>query len=1045
MSRLEEYLVLNRYLHDVLGAPDFETLKGLLSPLAEGPDAGGQSHFGNALRGLPGSQIPADKLALYDGRIMAWEADLRQARPGFRHFRYFQYLALLYAEIFLDKLTDSPPLLLAELNAFLRRLKNYEPVLYDFPDFTAGDLRRLAFFMATGSGKTLLMHVNIRQILHYLRQGAHPEALLPGAAKTRRFDNIILITPNEGLSAQHIAELRASGLGAAPFIANPYAKGTSFAPFVKVIEIHKLAEKASKDGKSLVMESIGQNNLVIVDEGHKGTGSAAQTWKKRQKYLSGGGFLLEYSATFAQAIGAAGKKAKDALRREYGKAILFDYSYAHFYGDGFGKDFRVLNLKRAAARQAHELLVGGLLTFYHQLFLYRNNRAAFRPYNLEKPLWVLLGSSVNATYTRRRQKRSDVAELVAFLRRFLEEPDWAKTVMARILAGQSGFEDENGRDLFAPHIEYLLGQDAAALYDEMRQTVFRGGGGLEVWQIKQADGEFGLRLSQADEAAPYFGVINIGDAAAFRKYLAAHLGLTVQEDMFRPSQFDIVDAPDSPIYLLAGARKFIEGWSSWRVSSMGLLNVGKGEGSQIIQLFGRGVRLKGRQMSLKRSAALPGAQGRPPGIAHLETLSIFGWNADYIQRFQEFIENEDVPQELTLPLIQTASWPDKKLPLPETKPGFAVARLTWTLDDSGPDVKLDKMPQATAAATRGAGKQAAQSKGAAGGRLELKFTDPRYLRLLDRQALYHELLAYKRLRGYDNLYLPAGALDAILQKRCRVTLPAGEQMPETVQRAAATLLKSYMDRFVRMKERQAVSQNVQPGWLAGNDPRLQTEYRLRARGDQQLLLQLRAALNQVKSDWQYLPASGYYLWPSPPLPRLYFDRSLFNPLLLAGHSKDIVVSPPPLNEMETQFLQDLQQFWQVNHAQAAYRDCELYVLRNLAVSGISLFHRAGFYPDFILWLHNRQTAETKALFIEPHGLHHEGLSGNADKFAALTAVRALSGRPDFQKAQVTLDGYVLTNSKLEDIRDANGRDWPALEAAYPLKRMEGDYIRDILA
>jgi len=50
--------------------------------------------------------------------------------------------------------------------------------------------------------------------------------------------------------------------------------------------------------------------------------------------------------------------------------------------------------------------------------------------------------------------------------------------------------------------------------------------------------------------------------------------------------------------LLIGSKKFSEGWSSWRVSSMGLMNVGKSEGSQIIQLFGRGVRLKGYQFSL---------------------------------------------------------------------------------------------------------------------------------------------------------------------------------------------------------------------------------------------------------------------------------------------------------------------------------------------------------------------------------------------------------------------------------------------------------------
>ena len=55
---------------------------------------------------------------------------------------------------------------------------------------------------------------------------------------------------------------------------------------------------------------------------------------------------------------------------------------------------------------------------------------------------------------------------------------------------------------------------------------------------------------------------------------------------------------------------------------MGLLNMGQGEGSQIIQLFGRGVRLKGKGFSLKRT--LP--QDRPKGVHldKLETLNIFG-------------------------------------------------------------------------------------------------------------------------------------------------------------------------------------------------------------------------------------------------------------------------------------------------------------------------------------------------------------------------------------------------------------------------------------
>ena len=115
------------------------------------------------------------------------------------------------------------------------------------------------------------------------------------------------------------------------------------------------------------------------------------------------------------------------------------------------------------------------------------------------------------------------------------------------------------------------------------------------------------------------------------------MDLAVREDRFQSSLFSEINEPDSSINILIGSKKFIEGWSSWRVSAMGLLNMGKGEGPQVIQLFGRGVRLKGRHDSLKRSSALVDDRPHPPEIAALETLLVFGWNADYVAAFRRIL------------------------------------------------------------------------------------------------------------------------------------------------------------------------------------------------------------------------------------------------------------------------------------------------------------------------------------------------------------------------------------------------------------------------
>ena len=1038
MPRLEEYLILNRYMHYLLGAEDFETLKNLLRPLPEGPGGTGQSHFFERLITQPDLRIPSARLEAYDRRVMDYETRLRKARRDFQGFRYFQYLALLYTEIYLDRLTENPTAFAAELNQFLEDVRNEETDLADVPDFAPDNLRRLAFFMATGSGKTLLMHVNIWQVLHYLKHGRHSEALLPGTPHTRRFDNILLITPNEGLSAQHLAELRASGLEAALFIENRHGNDSLFGPGVKVIEIHKLTEDPSRDGVSVVLEEIGRNNLVIVDEGHKGTGSEAQAWKRRQKYLSENGFLLEYSATFAQAIAASGKKAQKQLLQEYGQSILFDYSYAHFHGDGYGKDFTVLNLQDSRPEQAHELLVGGLLAFYHQLHLYSQNLIAYRSYNIEKPLWVLLGSSVNALYTQDKKRRSDVAEVVAFLKRFVEERDWAVSVLESILTGQSGFQDaESGQDLFAPHIKHLRGTGAAEVYESILTKVFHGSGGLEVWELKQADGELGLRLSTADEKAPYFGVINIGDVPAFKKYLAEHLDIEVQEDNFRPSQFNLVDAPDSPICLLIGAKRFIEGWSSWRVSSMGLLNVGRGAGSQIIQLFGRGVRLKGKGMSMKRSKALRG-DIPPEGIHFLETLAIFGWNANYIQTFRTIIDNEGLGKEVTLRIRKMAPWPEDKLPVPQKKDGFDTSRLTWVLNNSGPMIKLNLTPRLAALATTTEKEQTGvvQTTGHVHGAESVDFGRSPFASVVDYEALYLEALEYKKMRGYANLYITPKAVEQVVKQRCRVMLLQGDCTPERLQQVASQALKTYLDRFVRMKEREAESQNVEPAYLTAEDPRVLYEYRIRVKS-KDLLKQIE---NLLKSN---LPAYD----DGEPLPRLHFDRSLFNPLLTEGGRKwkqEVSVYPPALNRDEQQFIRDLREFWREHNNTPRFGDYELYVLRNLARTGVNLFHRSGFYPDFILWLHNVQTGKTRVIFVDPHGLHHDGLSGSADKFEALKALKDLSRQREFQNKRIHLEGYLLTTTPVSQIRDANGRSETQLEQEYPLIFQRGEYIAKIL-
>src|SRR5690606_24817969 len=126
-------------------------------------------------------------------------------------WKYFQYLSLLFTEVYLDKYFQNKVKLLADLNEYVKEFnqKQYELVanrgkkkakdVFIARPFELKDLNKLAFWNATGSGKTLIMHVNIKQYLHYATlYNQHQQ------------NKVLLITPNEGLSKQHLEELKLS-------------------------------------------------------------------------------------------------------------------------------------------------------------------------------------------------------------------------------------------------------------------------------------------------------------------------------------------------------------------------------------------------------------------------------------------------------------------------------------------------------------------------------------------------------------------------------------------------------------------------------------------------------------------------------------------------------------------------------------------------------------------------------------------------------------------------------------------------------------------
>jgi hypothetical protein len=581
--------------------------------------------------------------------------------------------------------------------------------------------------------------------------------------------------------------------------------------------------------------------------------------------------------------------------------------------------------------------------------------------------------------------------------------------------------------LFKPLLEELARRDAERLYREICQQLFHGSGGLEVWEIKNADGELALRVStSAGRESPYFAVINIGDVSAFKKHLEEKVELDVHEDKFSGSLFNEIDRPDSSVNVLVGAKKFIEGWSSWRVSAMGLLNIGRGEGPQVIQLFGRGVRLKGKKWTLKRSSMLPKEGRHPDGLKNLETLLIFGWNAEYLQAFRDMISAEEIQEELEL-WVRLVN-PRPPLPIPATPAGYQVEGETWTLKAAPLGVAVDLTPKLAALAG------ADLAAGQLGNRKEIHFSGGIEADILDHDALYSDVIEYKALRGYHNLFVPRQALRGLLAQNHLFMSETDSGDPERLQEGARRLLRGCLDRFYTQKARQAESAQLEPQTLVLQE-RATTSYRVRAPVN--ILAEIKKLLKQRRYD-----ADG-----EAPLPRLHIDKSLCNPLLLDPtdfNLEDVSVSPPGLGRNEREFVKDLRAFWTAHQSEERFRYVEIYLLRNVPKLGVGFFVHSGFYPDFMLWARDRRDKTTYIRFLDPHGLHHAGLSGNANRFAAFRQLVVVSGLPEFVESKIKMDGFLVVATKLEQIVDRGTRDWPALEAEFPIIRQEGDYQRKIL-
>ena len=248
----DDQLVLFRYFLHELKLDSLSALSEKLnSSEYEGVNESGNTYFYIYIARvcqMRGATITPEKLRLYDENICRHTRKIGEKRGGLQ-WKYYQYIALLFTEMYLDRYFSDADAFCNDLNAWLRQVKGQSLGLIDFQLYTPDKLNKLAFMCATGSGKTLIMHINILQFLHYFKRAKRINSRLS-------INKIIVLAPNENMSRQHLDELSRSSIPAAMF-----EKDHGFVKQqddVIVIDMNKLKE----EGKVKVASGVHNCNII---------------------------------------------------------------------------------------------------------------------------------------------------------------------------------------------------------------------------------------------------------------------------------------------------------------------------------------------------------------------------------------------------------------------------------------------------------------------------------------------------------------------------------------------------------------------------------------------------------------------------------------------------------------------------------------------------------------------------------------------------------------------------------------------------------------
>ena len=435
-----------------------------------------------------------------------------------------------------------------------------------------------------------------------------------------------------------------------------------------------------------------------------------------------------------------------------------------------------------------------------------------------------------------------------------------------------------------------------------------------------------------------------------------------------------------------------------------MLNVGKSEGPQIIQLFGRGVRLKGRGLSLKRSRFLE--PPNPPLIEVLETLHIYGVRAKYMETFKRTLDIEDaLGYELTLSTEIIDPFPDDLQTLTvDENWSFENTLLRLTVEDYV-RVKLNLLPRVEILDSRGEALTAEVQN-------PPRVISQETLDLLDWDRIHHSLLEYKTQKNLYNIVIDKEVLKNILYES-RYTLTCTEDLiapldfkslQTVVEEITIQILKGYLNRYYSARRVAEERYHYQLKPLLVENDNILKSYKVKVTEENKPLADYLQKIIDDKTIYDRResrpPPDMRFIGAPFTFRNAIYRGHLYQPLLIRQENKSIVTIPTGLNEGEKKFVEELNKYITSKKPSE-----NIYLLRNRTRGkGIGFYDHHSFFPDFVLWM--KKDPKQILVFIDPKGIAR--LDIDEDEKLNLHNHLKNMVQPQLKNPNVKLDAFIIS-------------------------------------